>query len=576
MDVSDERLAVEARALGRAFGRQTVLRDIDLSVREGEIFGILGPDGAGKTTLMQILAGILDPTRGACTTLGFDTVREAGAIASRIGYMAQGFTLYGSLSVDENLAFAARIRAVEGEAFRQRKNRLLAMAGLTRFGGRRADRLSGGMQKKLALCTNLIHEPALLLLDELSLGVDPLSRRELWEMLRRFRESGTTIVLTTPYLDEAEHCDRVSLMSDGSVLAADSPDALRRLADGQVFEWRPDHPAAALPLLDDVPGLVDVHPRTDRIRFMLATEFPLEEHRRRILAGRGELRSVDPTLEDVFIALTSATESRVGTPATSVGPFAAINRAGPAVHVQDLTCRFGTFVAVDRVSFDVAPGEVFAFLGPNGAGKTTAIRALCGLLRPTAGRVEVAGIDVRRQPRQLRPRIGYMSQRFSLYPDLTVAENLAFFAGAYALRGPRKSAAIRRATGRVGLDGWEAHEAGRLSGALRQRLALACAVLHAPAVLFLDEPTSGVDPLARRRFWQLIQSLTGDGVAVLVTTHYLEEAEYCDRLGLMDRGRLIASGTQSELRAGLGGEAGAMEDLFIGYIRRSRREEEVA
>jgi len=563
---------IDAQNLGRRYGRQWVLSGVDIRVQHGEIFGLLGPDGAGKTTLMQLLAAILDPSSGRCQVLGFDTVRQASSITARIGYMSQGFTLYDRLSVDENLAFAARIRGVKGEAWHSRRQRLLAMAGLAPFGQRRAGQLSGGMRKKLSLCTNLIHEPPLLLLDELSLGVDPVSRRELWGILREFQKSGATIVITTPYLDEATYCDRLGLLNHGRLLAVDTPQGLLETGRDTVFEVDTDRAWELQAWLMGRPEVVSVQWLASRLRLQLRPGGQAAELRKAI-AQWGGLRAALPSLEDVFIRLTGSETPGTGwrppAPATTPGKGAAA-----AVEVRELTIRFGDFTAVDRVSLQVQSGEMFGFLGPNGAGKTTLIRALCGLLRPSGGELRVAGIDVTGEAARLRRHIGYMSQRFSLYPDLSVAENLAFFAGVYGLRGQARQEAIAWATAMTGLEGLEAQRAGEISGALRQRLALACSLLHRPSVLFLDEPTSGVDPLSRQRFWQLIQTLAGEGVTVFVTTHYLEEARYCHRLGLMHQGRLVAVGDMEGLRAGLSGRrTDTLEAIFMAYIEREHAAE---
>jgi ABC-2 type transport system ATP-binding protein len=567
---------IQVRDLGRSFGRRTglqrVLSGITFEVRAGEIFGVLGPDGAGKTTLVQILAAILDPTEGSCRVLSYDTVRQPSAVTSRIGYMAQGFTLYHTLTVEENLVFAARIRDVPAPAFAARRRRLLAMAGLAPFTGRRAGQLSGGMQKKLSLCTNLIHEPPLLLLDELSLGVDPLSRRELWQMLRRLREEGKTILITTPYMDEAASCDRLALLHKGRLLTIDAPASLRAQRHNPTFELVTDRRREAEALLRGSPEVSGFQSLAAGVRFTGRTEAPLSGDLRNQLSSLGRLCATEGSLEDVFIALTQEKAAAEPIPiAWPSPPDRKPAHAAGEIRVRDLTVRFGTFTAVDRVSLDVAAGEIFGLLGPNGAGKTTIIRTLCGLQRPAEGTLEVAGVDVLRQRPRLRRTIGYMSQRFSLYPDLTVAENLAFFAGAYGLKGRPKREAIAWAARMTGLDGWQNHLTGALSGAVRQRLALASSVLHRPSVLFLDEPTSGVAPLARRWFWQLIYGLTEEGISVLVTTHYLEEADYCHRLGLMLDGRLIVTGTYEELRAGLDPPAATMEEAFLGYIQRERR-----
>ena len=570
---ADEDCVIEARGVGRAYGAHRVLQGIDLCVAHDEIFGVLGPDGAGKTTLMQMFAAILDPTAGACRVLGFDTVRQSAEVTARVGYMSQGFTLYDRLSVDENLAFAARIRGVSDTAFSERRARLLDMAGLARFAGRHAGQLSGGMRKKLSLCTNLIHEPPLLLLDELSLGVDPVSRRELWRMLRTFRDRGVTVVLTTPYMDEAEQCDRLAFLHEGRLLALDSPGGLRGRVRESVYELRTQRIADARKLLMASPEVIGVQWLPDRLRFQVTDSNRMTEELRTALDNLGALHVVEPDLENAFVQMIGTTAQQRAGDVSTVAAGGAVQRSRPAaISVSGMTVRFGDFTAVDGVSVSVAAGEVIGWLGPNGAGKTTLIRVLCGLLGPTTGRVRVAGVDVRQAPLALKGRIGYMSQRFSLYPDLTVAENLVFFAGAYGLSGHARRQAMAWAIQMTGLDGTQTRRADILSGAQRQRLALACAIMHGPAVLFLDEPTSGVDPIARQRFWQLIQSLAVSGMAVLVTTHYLEEARYCHRLGLMSEGRLIALGSLDELGRAveIAPEAG-MEDIFMAHLELARR-----
>jgi len=567
---------IETQGIGRRFGRQKVLANIDLHIAEGEIFGLLGPDGAGKTTLMQILAAILDPTEGTCRVLGFDTVKQTASITSRIGYMSQGFTLYDRLTVDENLIFAARVRGIEGSVFQQRRQRLLAMAGLTQFGGRRAGDLSGGMRKKLSLCTNLIHEPPLLLLDELSLGVDPVSRRELWQMLHEFRESGATIVVTTPYMDEADYCDRLALLDHGQILALDSPDALRQLGEGTVFELTTNRAEDVLEVLTDRPELSGLQWLGSVLHILLRPTTTLSADVMQTLQHLGELQPVPSSLEDVFVQLT-APQTAVQVPAfVPASPSPDATAELDVVQLEGVTCRFGNFTAVDNVTLAVSAGEVFGFLGPNGAGKTTLIRAMCALLKPASGKLRVAGVDVAAEPMRLRSRIGYMSQRFSLYTELTVAENLSFFAGVYGIDGHARAEAITWASDMIGLGGMEDRKVQEISAALRQRLALACSILHEPAVLFLDEPTSGVDPRSRQRFWQLIQSLANTGMTIFVTTHYLEEATYCHRLGLMYEGRLIAADSIPGLRSTLSMEESAsMEEIFMAYIDREKASEQV-
>lgn len=566
----DTTSVIDTERLGRRFGRTEAIQGLDLRVCAGEIFGLVGADGAGKTTLLQLLAAILDPSDGRCRVLGFDTVRQAPQVTSRIGYMAQGFTLYDRLTVAENLAFAARVRGVSPADYARRSERLLAMAGLSRVLHRREGALSGGMRKKLALCANLIHEPPLLLLDEPGLGVDPLSRRELWRMLEAFRSKGSTIVFSTSYMDEAERGDRVLLLDRGRIVALGTPGELRSRAAGSVFRVSTQRPGEAERVLGLARGIVGLRRQAGALHVVVGPESgPAHETKDR-LAGLGCVEPVAPSMEDAFLVLRAGSgggeldrpsELPVASPAHPVPE-------GRAIHTERLTRRFDGFAAVDAVSIEVRSGEIFGLLGANGAGKTTLIRMLCGLLPPSEGRAHVAGFDIASEPHRLRARIGYMSQRFSLYSDLTAAENLAFFAHAYGLDRRRRRAAIDWARGVTGLDDAPERPAGRLSGAVRQRLALACSILHRPAVLFLDEPTSGVDPEARARFWRLIDALADAGAAVLVTTHYLAEAAFCHRLGLMHDGRLIASGDLAALRAGLGAAAPqSAEEIFLAHIR---------
>jgi ABC-2 type transport system ATP-binding protein len=561
-------IVIAADGIHKSFRARKALDGIDLSVRKGELFGLVGPDGAGKTTLLQILAAISDPTQGTCRVLGFDSVKQADAIAARIGYMSQGFTLYDRLSIEENLRFAARLRGVTGDAWLKRREKLLAMAGLGTFTDRLADQLSGGMRKKLALCSNLIHEPPLLLLDEPSLGVDPVSRRELWELLLGFRSEGCTIVVATSYMDEAARCDRVAFLDAGRVIACGTPDELTAHAEGTVYEIAlTGDPVALEARLAALPGIRSIQRLPEKLRLQFSAPGDLTPL---VAAQLGQFQPVRPTLEHVFTFFSTQAAQAVSAPPQTASRQTAM--AGPAIHADNITCRFGSFTAVDRVSLDIAPGEVFGFLGPNGAGKTTLIRVLCGLLAPAEGKATVAGADVAREPKRLRQRIGYMSQRFSLYPDLTVAENLSFFAGAYGLAGQGRKEAIAWASQLTGIAGLEEMKTGDISGAVRQPLALACSIMHRPQVVFLDEPTSGVDPLSRQRFWRIIHALATSGITVFVTTHYLEEASYCHRLGLMYQGRLIASGTFEALRASLHEEGiASVEDMFMAFILRERQ-----
>ena len=490
---------IDIAGLSRQYGRVEAVRGVSFTVRRGEVFGLLGPDGAGKSTIIQVLAGVLLPSRGAASVAGIDVLRDPEGVKARIGYMPQGLglNLYDDLTVDEHLQFFAELRGVPADEFRDHRATLLDITRLAPAADRLARHLSGGMRQKLGLACALIHLPDVLLLDEPTTGVDPLSRQDFWHIINRLsRERQITVLLATPYLDEAERCHRVALMNRGRLLALGSPDELKA-------------------------GLV------------------------------GD--SSEPVrMEDVFVRLLAAEEdgsTRAAPRAPGVPLVAQRSSDGPAIAVEALTKRFGSMTAVNDISFTVNAGEIFGFLGPNGAGKTTAIKMLTGILHPTQGRGLVAGYDILRQTAEIKRTIGYMSQRFSLYPDLTVGENLHLFARIYGLAGRRKRDREDAVVEAGGLDEWRGMLARDLPLGIRQRLALAGALLHEPPVLFLDEPTSGVDPLARRRFWELIGRLSREqGVTILVSTHYMDEAEHCDRLALMHRGGLVAVDSPTMLR----------------------------
>ena len=553
---------IEAEDLGRRFGARIVLQDLSFRVEPGEVFAVVGPDGSGKTTLLQMLAAILRPNLGSCRVLGEDVRKHPDRVQSRVGYMSQGFSLYDRLTVAENIAFAAGIRDVPKEALTARKAKLVAMAGLERFQDRREGALSGGMRKKLALCANLIHEPPLLILDEPSLGVDPLSRRELWRILDAARKEGRSIVFATSYMDEADASDRVLLLRDGRTLALGAPSELRETARAHVYSVRTDTPETAEAALAKLPDVLSFQRRSaDEVRVQLRTAGAPPD----IGPHFRDMRPVEPTMEDVFTVASAPAE-----PITVLQTVVRSPSQEILVAAEHVTQRFGDFVAVDDVSLRIGAGEVLGLLGPNGAGKTTLIRILCGLLAPSEGQAAVAGHDVARQSEKVRSSIGYVSQKFSLFTDLTAEENLIFFARAYGVPPAEMKTRIAWACERAGVPPGEAGLVRNLSSAVRQRLALACAILHRPKVLFLDEPTSGVDPLSRFRFWRMIAGLAAEGVAVIVSTHYLEEATYCDRLGLMMDGRMIALGTLQALKTDLGLKDARVEDVFLGFIARER------
>jgi ABC-2 type transport system ATP-binding protein len=545
---------VEALCRSYRRGRVRAVRDVSFEVGRGEVFGLIGPDGAGKTSVLQVLAGVLRADSGAARVAGVDVRRDPEAVKAGIGYMPQGLglNLYDSLTVRENIEFFRDLRRVPREQYADNRERLLRMTRLERFLERPAATLSGGMRQKLALICTLIHLPDVLLLDEPTTGVDPISRRDFWSIIHALVASrGVTVLMTTAYMDEAERCHRVSLMHDGVVIAAGSPDELTAGLVGQVWSVRSDHP-------DDVVAALRAQARVRSIAIaggevrVLAGDTDGDPTGTLAAAGLTgfTVEPVRPGFEDVFVErVTREGLGPAGAPSELV-EAARPRSAGGAIVADRLTCRFGAFTAVDGVSLTVDDGEILGLLGPNGAGKTTLIKMLCGLQVPADGNAVVAGLDVRRARAELRGHIGYMSQRFSLYRDQTVLENLRLSAGLYGIPRARRRVRIDALLSSLGLERLADRPPAALPLGVRQRLALASAILHEPPVLFLDEPTAGVDPLARRQFWDLVHLLAHQhGVAVLVSTHYMDEATHCDRLGFMHEGRLVGLGTPSELRA---------------------------
>ncbi|MDM8338635.1 ATP-binding cassette domain-containing protein [Mediterranea massiliensis] len=482
----DEMVIIEN--VKKKYGVVTALDGVSLRVRRGEIFGLIGPDGAGKTTLFRILTTLLHADSGTAMVAGYDVERQYKEIRRRVGYMPGRFSLYQDLTVEENLHFFA---TVFGTSIRENYDLVRDIySQIEPFRTRRAGALSGGMKQKLALSCALIHKPEVLFLDEPTTGVDPVSRRELWDMLRRLRNQGITIVVSTPIVDEARQCDRIAFIHHGQVHGIDTPDCiLTRFAD--------------------------------------------------ILCPPG-LQHADKD-----------------------------NGGQPVIEVRDLTKQFGSFIAVDHISFNVRRGEIFGFLGANGAGKTTAMRMLTGLSRPTAGQATVAGFDVSRQPEEVKRHIGYMSQKFSLYEDLKVWENIRLFAGIYGVKddeiGPRTDEVLHR----IGLDGERNTLVKSLPLGWKQKLAFSVAVFHEPEIVFLDEPTGGVDPATRRQFWELIYQAADRGITVFVTTHFMDEAEYCDRISIMVDGKIQALDSPAGLKQSY--QATTMDEVFRRLARGAER-----
>ena len=631
---------VRAEGLTRRFtgpdGRPRVALDrVSLSVTRGQLTALVGPDGAGKTTLMRMMAGLLAPDEGSLHVLGRDVTRNAQAVQDRISYMPQRFGLYEDLSVQENLDLYADLHGVPQAVRRERFARLMAMTDLARFTARPAGKLSGGMKQKLGLACTLVRSPELLLLDEPSVGVDPLSRRDLWEILLQLvRDEQLSVVVSTAYMDEAERCAHVHVMNAGHVLADGMPQALAQRAQGLTFVAMPPGGMAArmlqARLLDAASAVVDAVPRGGQVRFIRRPD--VDEEALQPLLENVVVHPRPAELEDAFMLMLRQHAEAVGGQSSSEEPPAAgadrtlhgswndaltapapdgqrpaavtqqdltaafpplnegagasrrdasgvslqsavlpvTDHAEPVIVVRDLVRRFGDFTAVASTSFEVWRGEIFGLLGPNGAGKTTTFRMLCGLLPATSGSLQVAGANLRVAPARARARIGYVAQKFSLYATLTVRENLAFYGAAYGLHGRQLTERIEAMLQRFDLD--PEAESGLLPAGYRQRLAMAAGLIHAPDILFLDEPTSGIDPLARRAFWRTITALSAQGVTIVITTHFMEEAEYCDRIAIQDAGRMLALGTPREVRTQAGEAGSDMNAAFIAIVEQGRRE----
>jgi ABC-2 type transport system ATP-binding protein len=537
------------------------------------ITGLVGPDGAGKTTLLRLFAGLLLADEGQLTVCGLDPRTQTGQLRQVVSYMPQRFGLYEDLSVAENLNLYADLRALVGEEREHAFDRLLAFTGLEPFTDRLAGQLSGGMKQKLGLACALIGSPRLLLLDEPSVGVDPISRRELWKMVGTLVDRGIGVLWSTAYLDEAERCASVLLIHEGKLLHAGPPGELTARVEGRTFVIRDvSQRRQVLARALKHPEVIDGVIQGSRVR--LVTRSPTGPPDLYSLGiTEGTIEPSSPRFEDGFVDLLGGRRERESQLVEETGRPLGFGME-TLVEANDLTRRFGSFLAVDRVSFRISQGEIFGLLGPNGAGKSTTFRMLCGLLPPTSGSARVAGHDLQRAGSAARGRLGYMAQKFSLYGDLSVQQNLTFFAGIYGLAGQHRRDTIRRTCAALGLEPFLQRDADSLPPGHKQRLALACAVMHQPAVLFLDEPTSGVDPLTRREFWSHIHALVEGGVTVLVTTHFMEEAEYCDRIGLMLAGRVIAEGSPDALKERARSEdqpEPTMEDAFVALIEQLNR-----
>jgi ABC-2 type transport system ATP-binding protein len=549
------------------------LDSVTIRVVRGAVTGLIGPDGAGKTTLIRLATGLFTPEAGSIRVLGIDVTTDPQAVQSRVGYMPQRFGLYEDLTVEENMNLYADLHGIAPETRSERYPQLMQMTGLGPFTRRLARQLSGGMKQKLGLACTLVSTPELLLLDEPTVGVDPLSRRELWQIVYRLvREQGLTVLLSTSYLDEAERCDMAVLLFRGKVLSSGAPSQISSIASGRSF--RIDTPQTLKPrqlqaTLASAGGIVDATLEGRRVRVVTSRDVGPES----ALFEGLPVSPVTPRFEDGFMILVRRTAGpgleAPFPPQGSAAPPQAGRIEEPVVEVHNLTRKFGSFTAVDNVTFQVHRGEIFGLLGPNGAGKSTTFRMLCGLLPVSSGTLSVAGMDLRYARASARQKIGYVAQKFSLYRQLTVMENLKFFAGAYGLRGSRRLERMDSALEEFDLRPQADLTCGGLPEGFKQRLAMACALMHQPEILFLDEPTSGVDPLARREFWRRISMLADQGVTVIVTTHFMEEAEYCDRMVIMVDGHVLATGTPADIRGHAPPSEGrepTMEDAFVAIV----------
>lgn len=567
----DETPLVEIKNLYKVFKKQPkpALDNINAVIPKGKLMGLVGPDGAGKTTLIRLIAGLLLPTQGQITVAGHDSVKDPEFIHEMSGYMPQKFGLYGDLTVQQNLNLYADLRGVAKEKRQKVFETLLSFTNLKPFTNRLAGALSGGMKQKLGLACSLIRKPELLLLDEPSVGVDPISRRELWKMVSELLKTGVSVLWSTSYLDEAERCDSVILLNEGKMLYNGPPKELIQRAEGRTFIISniTTNRRAVLAKALSQPNVIDGIIQGSQVRIVSKerTNAPVDLA---ALDGSGLVISpTPPRFEDAFIDLLGGGPKGPSLLAEKTPTIEARNEV--VIEAQGLTKRFGSFVAADNITFKITQGQIFGFLGPNGAGKSTTFKMLCGLLKPTSGKTFVIGYDLQKAPSEARSHIGYMAQIFSLYGDLSVKQNLNFFSGIYNLSGSHRRDMIEEMIEIFGFKTYLNENAQTLPLGFKQRLALSCAVMHHPRILFLDEPTSGVDPLTRREFWNHINGLVEKGVTVMVTTHFMDEAEYCDNIALIYHGQIIDTGSPDALKAQVRSEKNpnpTLEDAFIQLI----------
>ncbi|CDG87777.1 ATP-binding cassette domain-containing protein [Xenorhabdus bovienii] len=522
---------------------------LNAEIQGGSVTGLVGPDGAGKTTLIRMLAGLLKPNNGNIKIMGLDPIKDSVEVRSELGYMPQKFGLYEDLTVLENLNLYAELRGVLREERKATFQKLLTFTDLTHFTGRLAGKLSGGMKQKLGLACTLLGSPKVLLLDEPGVGVDPIARQELWQMVHELASDGMLILWSTSYLDEAELCRDVLLLNRGELLYRGQPQKLTQNIVGRSFllDVKQGSRRKILQHALTLPQVTDGVIQGRSVRLILKAGVDQSDLLQQIGLPDAKLFDAEPRFEDAFIDLLGGGPSHRSALA-EIMPQIPTNPTETVIEARSLTKKFGDFAATDHVDFQVKRGEIFGLLGPNGAGKSTTFKMMCGLIIPTSGNALVLDMDLKTSSGKARQRLGYMAQKFSLYGNLTVAQNLKFFSGVYGLKGRHQREKMADMVNAFNLEPILHQTTDSLPLGFKQRLALACALMHEPDILFLDEPTSGVDPLTRREFWLHINGMVDKGVTVMVTTHFMDEAEYCDRIGLVFRGKLIAAGTPDELK----------------------------
>lgn len=562
---------ISASNLEKTFTDNTnAIKKINFSIFSGKITGIVGPDGAGKTTLIRMLTGLLSPTFGELKVLNYNMPNTSSDFLQQIGYMPQKFGLYEDLTVYENLKLYSDLQNIENS--NNRIDELLTFTSLKKFQDRLAGKLSGGMKQKLGLACALIKKPKLLLLDEPGVGVDPISRIELWEIVQKLLEDDIAVVWSTSYLDEAQNCDEVILLNEGNCLYQGTPQNLKENMKDRVFLISRIflQKRETLTKILEQDEILDAVLVGSKIRINLKKNTTLSKEFIYKLGEDVKIEAIEPIFEDCFVDILN-----IKTKAHSqlVENMKNIEKSSlKLIEAKSLTKKFGNFVATDNIDFEIGNGEIFGFLGPNGAGKSTTFKMLCGLLTPTFGTAKVLGEDLYKSNSNIKNSIGYMAQKFSLYGNLKIKDNLDFFSGIYGLKNKNREEKIEEMIEIFDFKNYLHLNANSLPLGIKQRLSLACSVMHEPKVLFLDEPTSGVDPITRKEFWTHINGMVKKGVSIMVTTHFMDEAEYCDKIMLIYKGKNIASGTPDELKALVGPNA-SMQDAFITLVKKYDKED---